>query len=180
MVAAPENDQQLAPIEGPAPADDGPYVTVMLNGAPMRFKAGSLRLHIANGLLAINATINGPEMDAKSKAMIIVLRQAVGLMLPIMRPLVNALRDDPTTPPTLKRMLPPMPVMPRHTDRLMFFMGYLADVIYAGLTENAYALEVEPDEASVHADVVRVTHFAPVMPGDVPHEALELPEPEGE
>lgn len=173
----------LAPYDGPVPAlpavpaHGEPYITLMLNGMPMRFKATALRPGFEKFLGQLEASLNGQggmPLDGKTKAIIFGLRQSVGLMIPLMRPMVKALRTDSHVPAFVSRMIPEMPVMPRHTDRVMFLLRYLSEVLHAVLTENGWALDVEPDPDASDPDALRVAGFHMVVRAD------ELPAPTAE
>lgn len=166
-------NRALVPLDGPVPAlpvQDEPYITLMLNGMPMRFKATSLRPGFEKFLGQLEASLNGQgggvPLDGKTKAVIFGLRQSVGLILPLMRPMVKALRTDSHVPPFVSRMIPEMPVMPRHTDRIMFLLRYLSEVLHAVLTENGWALDVEPDPDASDPDALRVAGFHMVVRAD--------------
>lgn len=174
MVADQVDDQEIAvsePAYAPITtlATDEPVVTVRLNDVVMRFAAGGLRPALYRGVNAMQAMLvdeHNPQATAKMKAMLFAMKQAVGVMLPFLTPVVNALHADPRVPPAVKRMVPLVPTLPRHTDRLNFLLLYLADVLHATLTENAWYIEVSHDDAVEHVGLVRVTHFDVVDPKD--------------
>ena len=109
---------------------------------------------------------SGVALDGKTRALVAGLRQVVGLMLPLMRPMIHAFRTDSHVPPFIARMIPEMPVMPRHTDRVLFLLRYLTEVLHAVLTENGWALDVEPDPDATEADALRVVGFHMVVRSD--------------
>lgn len=177
-------ERALAPYtddQGPAaPYIDRPYITVMFQGVPMRFHADGLRGALNQTILAVQATLDDPTMDAKSRVMLGVMRQAAGLIIPLMRPLVKLTRNDPRVPDAVKRILPEVPSVPRHADRTLFLLTYLADVLHGALTKNAYALDVAPDLDADYADVMQIVRFGAADPAVIPHDALLGDGAEGE
>lgn len=162
----PVDDADDADDEGPAIE---PYVTVVFNGVPMRFRAGGLRTALANALLGIQQNLQDGKHDPKTRAMMGLLKQVAGLALPMLRGLVKVVREDPRTPAAIRRSLPPVPNVPAHADRVVFLMTWLAEVAHAALTENAYVLDVvDADPASPASDVMRVARFGAADPDAIP------------
>lgn len=179
MVAQQQQHHALVPYEdydeseqGPVPGDEADYITLIFNDLPMRFKATRLRPALDAGIARLEASFQGSAempLDGKTRAVLLGLRQTVAVALPLLRPLVNAARNDSHMPPFITRMLPEMPKPAKHEDRVMFLVRYLSDVLYAVLTQNAWALDVEPDpEASAEEpDALRVRAFRLVVPAEL-------------
>lgn len=164
--------RDLIPVEAEeqGPASD-PFITVVFNGVPMRFRAGGLRPALANTLLAIQANLTSNASDPKTRVLASMLKQVSGLALPMLRGVVNAVRNDARTPAAIRRSLPPLPPTPAHADRVVFLMTWLAEVAHAALTENAYVLDVVDDAPGTDSDVMKVARFGAADPYELPAEA---------
>lgn len=168
-----ENDAQgpVAPTPTPTPLvaqPPEPMVTFSMNGVPMRFRAGALRglmndalTHYAQDYADDVTGANGPKMRAFQLAM----RGAMATMVPMLRQSIEKARASEKVPAYVKRMLPPMPQVPRHADRFLFMVAYLSECLYAALTENAWELEVTADDPS-DPTAMSVTGFLIRDPND--------------
>lgn len=167
-------------IEGPATGEGTgtPYVTVVLSGMPMRFKASHLRQLISDNLMAYSQLrdeqVAGAD-GAKVKAFQLAMKAAITAVLPVLRQAIKLTRENPLTPPHIKRMLPEMQPTPRHADKTMFLMAYFGDVIHAALTRNAWVLDVEPDPDALDSDALRIAGFRFDDPATVDQAQLPIP-----
>ena len=158
-----------------------PMVTFSLNGVPMRFKAGQLRALMGKALSEYGhgyaddlSGVNG----AKLKAFQLAMQGAFTGIMPLARQAIEKIRDNPKTPAYVKRMLLPLPPIPKRSDRFLFFTAYMTECFYAALTENAWELEVTADDPS-DPTAMQVTGFTIRDPKEFSQRAM-LPAPEGD